>query len=265
MSDKPLTLAERLQEPFDPKSIGWKPQSVKGNRALAVAYIDARDVMNRLDKCVGPENWQTTFEFQEHGVVCHLSICINDKWIVKTDFGTFSDQPDKGDKQKAAVSDALKRAAVQWGIGRYLYYLTNQWADYDDKKRQFVRTPILPVWALPYAQQGKKAELPAAPPEPVVEPEPEETAPQQSATPAPAQARGVNLTLPADSQKQLVEQLHKLDRSWHDPKTKAWASKVLGREIPANSHIGELTQDEADKLFADLEIKLKKQQSVGTK
>ena len=60
-----------------------------------------------------------------------------------------SEQPDEGDRRKAAFSDALKRAAVKFGIGRYLYRLPSQWVDYDPKKRQFARTPKLPPSALP--------------------------------------------------------------------------------------------------------------------
>src|SRR5262249_50811477 len=57
-----------------------------------------------------------------------------------------------------AFSDALKRAAVKFGIGRYLYRLPSQWVDYDAHKRQFVKPPTLPAFALP----PKKAPAPAA-------------------------------------------------------------------------------------------------------
>jgi hypothetical protein len=43
----------------------------------------------------------------------------------------------------------LKRAAVKFGIGRYLYRLPAQWQDYDPQRRQFVKTPSLPPWAIP--------------------------------------------------------------------------------------------------------------------
>ena len=49
----------------------------------------------------------------------------------------------------AAWSDSLKRAAVKFGIGRYLYRLKSQWVDWDASKRQFVQKPTLPPWALP--------------------------------------------------------------------------------------------------------------------
>ena len=59
---------------------------------------------------------------------------------------------------KAAFSDALKRAAVKFGVGRYLYRLPAQWLDYDSQKRQFARPPTLPDWAKLSAVKKKKAE-----------------------------------------------------------------------------------------------------------
>ena len=48
-----MTTQERLAEPFPADVVGWKPQTVKGNRAVACGqYIDARDVMDRLDAVV---------------------------------------------------------------------------------------------------------------------------------------------------------------------------------------------------------------------
>ena len=65
------------------------------------------------------------------------------------DVGSQSEQPDGGDRTKAAFSDALKRAAVKFGIGRYLYRLPAQWVDYDSHKREFVKPPTLPAAAVP--------------------------------------------------------------------------------------------------------------------
>ena len=61
----------------------------------------------------------------------------------------------------AAVSDALKRAAVKFGVGRYIYRLDQQWVDYDAKAKKIVGTPRLPDWALP-APQPKAAPAPAS-------------------------------------------------------------------------------------------------------
>src|SRR5262249_31196354 len=80
---------------------------------------------------------------------CRLRLRIGNRWITKVDVGGPSEQPDGGDRLKAAFSDALKRAAVKFGVGRYLYRLPSQWLDYDPQKRQFTRTPTLPEWALP--------------------------------------------------------------------------------------------------------------------
>jgi hypothetical protein len=70
---------------------------------------------------------------------------INGEWITRADVGSISDQPDAGDQLKAAYSDALKRAAVAFGIGRYLYRLPSQWVDYDPVKKQIASVPQLPT------------------------------------------------------------------------------------------------------------------------
>lgn len=145
-------LCQRLAAPFDPDVIDWKPQTVKGDRALAVAYIDARAVGSRLDEVLGVFGWETRFEDHPSGsVICHLTVhdAESGRSVTKSDVGTPSDQPDKGDKLKAAYSDALKRAAVHFGVGRYLYQLPSQWCDYDSQKKRFTRTPSLPAWAMP--------------------------------------------------------------------------------------------------------------------
>jgi hypothetical protein len=153
-------LARRLTEPFHPDEVHFKPQSVKGNRALAIAYTDARVVMDRLDAVLGVGGWQDAYDELAGGSVqCTLKIRIGDCWISKSDVGSQSEQPDDGDKLKAAFSDALKRAAVKLGIGRYLYSLPKTWCDYDPEKKQLVTTPRLPAWALPHVPDDGKAAL----------------------------------------------------------------------------------------------------------
>lgn len=161
---KQITAA--LSAPFGPDEIKWKPQSVKGNRALALAYLDARAVQDRLDDVFGVEGWQDEYQIQPDGsVVCKLQCLMGDRWVTKMDVGGMSEQPDGGDRLKAAFSDALKRAAVKFGVGRYLYRFPAQWADYDSQKKQFTRPPELPAFARPKAERpvGKPrlAEKPA--------------------------------------------------------------------------------------------------------
>ncbi len=150
-----------LAVPFEPRDVKFKPQMVKNNRCLAMAYIDARLIQDRLDDVLGVENWEDAYKILPDGsVMCRLRIKLGDRWITKTDVGSPSEQPDGGDRLKAAFSDALKRAAVKYGIGRYLYRLPAQWVDYDPVKKQIAQVPQLPAFAIPKAQAPAK--LPAA-------------------------------------------------------------------------------------------------------
>jgi hypothetical protein len=152
---------EQLAAVFDPAEIKWKPQVVSGERAMAIAYVNARVVMDRLDEVVGITGWQDEYTALPDGsMMCKLSILVDKEWVTKVDVGSPSEQPDEGDRVKAAVSDALKRAAVKFGIGRYLYRLPMQWCDYDQQKRRFKRQPRLPDWAIPRADASTPAARP---------------------------------------------------------------------------------------------------------
>ncbi|MBA4187555.1 MAG: single-stranded DNA-binding protein [Planctomycetaceae bacterium] len=143
-------IEEALARHFDPDEVKWKPQMVRGDKALAIAYVDARVIQDRLDDAVGIGGWKTDYLHVANGSVeCRLSLWINGQWVTKADVGSTSEQPDEGDRVKAAYSDALKRAAVAFGAGRYLYRLPQQWCPYDAKARKFTNTPKLPQWAIP--------------------------------------------------------------------------------------------------------------------
>lgn len=94
--------------------------SKNGKQLPSMSYITARQVQARLDEVVGPGNWSTSYFAHGNGAVeCTLSIY----GVSKTDVG-YSNNPDRDDESeplKAAYSDAFKRAAVAWGIGRFLY------------------------------------------------------------------------------------------------------------------------------------------------
>ena len=143
-------VTDALSAPFDPREVKFKPQMVKNNKALAIAYIDVRLIQDRLDGVLGAESWQDDYEILPDGsVTCRLRLNLGGQWVTKMDVGSPSEQPDGGDRLKAAFSDALKRAAVKFGIGRYLYRLPAQWVDYDPGKKQITRLPQLPAFALP--------------------------------------------------------------------------------------------------------------------
>src|SRR5262245_49368076 len=154
-------ITQKLAAPFAPAEVRWKPQTVTGNRALAVAFVDARVIQDRLDDVLGVMGWQDSYECLPDGsVVCRLKIRLGDEWITKEDVGGQSEQPDEGDRRKAAFSDALKRAAVKFGIGRYLYRQKPMWVDYDPQKRQFVRMPVL-VLTPEQLKEAKATKVPA--------------------------------------------------------------------------------------------------------
>ncbi len=135
-------IAQALSAPFEAHEVKFKPAVVSGHRALALAYVDARVVQDRLDEVLGVMGWQDSYRVLPDGsVMCRLRLKIGAQWITKVDVGGQSEQPDGGDRTKAAFSDALKRAAVKFGVGRYLYRLPQLWCDYDAHKRQFVRPP----------------------------------------------------------------------------------------------------------------------------
>ena len=109
-----------LKRPFSPDRIKWRAANFRGSKSHALLYIDARDVMDRLDEVVGPTGWTTDYLNQEEkSCQCKLGVRYDDDldWIFKSDVGT----PSTFEGVKGMYSDALKRAAVQHGIGRYLY------------------------------------------------------------------------------------------------------------------------------------------------
>lgn len=122
------TLRE-LHAPFPADAVHWRAQTVTkakgdGYAALALAYLDARDVMDRLDQTCKPMNWQSEhFDGGNGKLGCRIGIYINGQWVWKSDGAGDTDV----EAEKGAFSGALKRAAVSWGIGRYLYDLGNVW------------------------------------------------------------------------------------------------------------------------------------------
>src|SRR5262245_19672240 len=154
-------VSRELAAPFDDSEVKFKPQVVKGNRALALAYVDARAIMDRLDNVLGVGNWQDHYQLLlDNSVMCRLRLRIGERWITKCDVGSPSEQSDGGDRMKAAFSDALKRTAVKFGIGRYLYRLPQQWADYDPMRKKFAALPKLPDWASAPKSTANAARVP---------------------------------------------------------------------------------------------------------
>jgi len=144
-----MDLMNKLKMPFKVNQIHWRPGAMTKNKtpvkAIALAYVDARNVMHRLDEVCGIDGWQNRYSHVgQKGVVCEIGIKINDEWLWKSNGAGESDI----EAEKGALSDAFKRAAVMWGIGRYLYLLPNTWVELDQYKK-IIKPPPLPTWATP--------------------------------------------------------------------------------------------------------------------
>ena len=196
-------ITETLSAPFEVTEVKFKPQMVKNNRALAIAYLDVRHIQDRLDWVLGAENWQDDYDILPDGsVTCRLRLNLGGQWVTKMDVGSPSEQPDGGDRLKAAFSDALKRAAVKFGIGRYLYRLPAQWVEYDPIKKQITQLPRLPAFAIPRTSSPPTATPRAKQTQPTQTPSAPTAAsasPALAATPAPATNSQGDETAPAAS------------------------------------------------------------------
>lgn len=158
-----------LRVPFQSKDIEWRVQrsGMKNGKGWvqATPYINARAVQDRLDDVCGPNNWRNEYQAgPAGGVLAGISIKVNDEWVTKWDGAGNTDV----ESVKGGLSDALKRAAVQWGIGRYLYKLESQYRPVEDQGDNFIvvyedpkdkqrskkmvgywNYPLLPDWAKP--------------------------------------------------------------------------------------------------------------------
>lgn len=122
------TMIERLNGPFSANSIHWRvgPTTHDKTKGIALAYLDSRDIQERLDAAVGPLNWQSRYPWSDgKRVVCEIGVYVpeRDSWVWKSDGAGETDH----EAEKGSLSSAFKRAAVHFGVGRYLYDLPNIW------------------------------------------------------------------------------------------------------------------------------------------
>lgn len=114
-----------LAAPVDDNELEWRVQQCgkKSGKvwAILVPYVQNRAIQRRLDGVIGPASWQNIFNpvggGTEHGLSCGIGIKCEDEWVWKFDGAPFTNI----EAIKGGHSDSMKRAAVHWGIGRYLY------------------------------------------------------------------------------------------------------------------------------------------------
>lgn len=170
----------QLQRPFDEEDIKWRVQQAdipsSGRPYVkAVPYVSNRAIQKRLDEVFGTFGWENAYKPTPDGkgYLCGITIHSSSRSVTKWDGAEYSNiEPLKG-----ALSDSMKRSAVQLGIGRYLYQLEACFADcyvvenrrdadnlhihFPQKQNKSIRvliswsTPILPEWALPFEDHSE--------------------------------------------------------------------------------------------------------------
>lgn len=112
------------------EEIECRIQSIKQNGLILLLFKDARCDMNILDETVGETNWQKHYDLIDGQLFCTIEIWDGEKmqWIGKQDVGVESNT----EAEKGRASDAQKRAAFAWGIGRELYTSPFIWINKGD-------------------------------------------------------------------------------------------------------------------------------------
>ena len=143
MEELTREMLQALGAPFAPDELEFLPGATTqdGSRAIAMPYVEARAVMNRLDFVAGPANWGFDYElvlFQQGACAVKgtLTVC----GAKRADAG---EAKGDGELLKSAVSDALKRCAVHFNVARYLYFLPMTWAPYEKSRKRFTEPPQL--------------------------------------------------------------------------------------------------------------------------
>jgi len=169
------SIEKQLQRPFDEEDIQWRVQQAGVPASgkpyvMAIPYVSNRAIQKRLDEVFGAFGWENAYKPTPDGkgYLCGITIHLDNKSVTKWDGAEYTNiEPLKG-----ALSDAMKRCAVQLGIGRYLYQLDVCFADcyivenrrdavnlhthYPNKQNRSIKqliswsNPTLPAWALPF-------------------------------------------------------------------------------------------------------------------
>lgn len=168
--DNPIDTIEKqvyLQEPFYPTRVFWKPGATTKakDKALAFPYIDARDLLMRLDKIIGIENYMIDRKEVNGEIYTGLGInfdpgTLSNNYIWRWEPGYMDDRRD-GRTQSTVLGVAtvgLRRACAAFGIGRYLYFFPKTWVDYDKEKKKLLQIPDLTQyqWCLPFVMRTEK-------------------------------------------------------------------------------------------------------------
>ena len=191
MTDEHKDYEKLLSDPFEESDIEWRVQQSgmsKNPWVMVIPYVTNRAITQRLDDVFGLFGWEDEYKPTPdgRGMLCGITVCVGEKKVTKWDGAEIPRQftqaeIDKGKKQtidpiKTVLSNSEKRAAVKFGIGRYLYNLETQFAtcqlieNRSDCKGEFIKIkrkntnerinaewfpPDLEAWALPSVQSDQ--------------------------------------------------------------------------------------------------------------
>lgn len=133
-----------LNAPLTAQEVEWRvqTQTKDGQKIIVVPYVTNRTVMQRFDEQFGWAGWQNEIKEIDGGFLCTITVVLPGGEIVrKTDGASRTAvEPIKG-----GISDAMKRCAVQFGLGRALY----------DFPKVFIQTTdkYIPDWSQPLLDQ----------------------------------------------------------------------------------------------------------------
>ncbi|CCH01283.1 hypothetical protein FAES_3274 [Fibrella aestuarina BUZ 2] len=131
-----------LTQPIQPEEIEWRVQmQTKTGKIIVVPYITNRCVMERFDRQFGWANWQNEITEIQGGFLCKVIVTIpaTDTTPAQTLFKMDGASRTDIEPVKGGISDAMKRCAVQFGLGRSLYNYPRVMIDTPDK--------FIPDWA----------------------------------------------------------------------------------------------------------------------
>lgn len=194
----PEELRQALAAPFSNGDIEWRISATTQDKTkgLAVPYVTNRAIQNRLDSTVGIDGWQNEFKPWKDGKaqLCGISIYFQQQkqWLTKWDGADDSDF----ESVKGGLSDSMKRAAVEWGVGRYLYGMTQIWVKVEQRGKSFFIVDeeqpkldkthedwVRKIQSKQTAPQPQGGQTPQPAPSPA---QPKQPAPQQASQPTPA-------------------------------------------------------------------------------
>ena len=137
-------LLKKLREPFRKEELEFRVGVTNNDKSmgLALAYVQARAIQNRLDELFGVDGWTVSYKEISAGFICSLSIKINDRWVTKEDGAGMTEY----ESVKGGISNAFKRVASSgFGIGRYLYNAKKNWYPIRQQGKGYIftETPVL--------------------------------------------------------------------------------------------------------------------------